>query len=466
MPTTTGLLEQDVVDALQRQLAGPLIGPDDARYDDARSVYNAVHDRRPALIVGAATTTDVGTAVRFAAQHDMPLAVRGGAHSIAGFSTCDDGLVLDLGLLKAVTVDPRRRTIRAQPGLTWAEFNDVTHELGLATTGGIVSTTGIAGLTLGGGMGHLARRCGLSCDNLLSAEIVTADGNVMTCSEEEHPDLFWALRGGGGNFGVVTAFEYQLHPVADVLGGPTFYPLDPDVLHGYAQLVAESDDALNLIFGLVLGPPVPFLADRWHGRPLCVVQACWSGPAAHDDVIRHQLGDIGEIVGQFVDRMPYPVMNTLFDEMLPFGLRHYWRGCFHESISDDAVDVHMSFAQTLPSPESATLIFPIDGMCHRVGPHETAFSYRDASYSVGLGATWRDPEDDDANIEWTRAYHTALRQFAMDGGYVNFSSDDDAAQVRANYRGNYNRLARIKDEFDPGNLFRLNQNISPSARHG
>jgi FAD/FMN-containing dehydrogenase len=466
MTMVGSVVEQTAVEELREGVRGPVIHPGQPAYEEARKVYNALHDRRPALIVRAASVADVMAAVSFARDHGLVLAIRGGAHSIAGFSTSDGGLVLDLGTMKGIRVDPGLQTVRAEPGLTWGDLNHATHAFGLATTGGIVSTTGIAGLTLGGGVGHLARRCGLTSDNLLSADVVTADGSLVTCSEDREPDLFWALRGGGGNFGVVTSFEYRLHPVADILGGPTFYPLDADVLRGYLHLVAEAPHELNAIFGLVLCPPVPFVPEPWHGRPVCVVQTCWSGPPGEDEHIRRHLADIGPTVGQYVDRMPYPVINTLFDELLPSGLRHYWKGCFNRSLSDETIDAHMTFGRTLPTAETATLVFPIDGACHRVGPAESAFAYRDATFAVGLGATWRSPADDDANIAWTRSYYEALRPSAMEGGYVNFSSDDDDTQIRANYRHNHERLVRIKRRYDPRNLFRLNQNISPAAGGG
>ena len=448
---------------LRAQVRGPVIEPGQSQYDEARTVYNARHDRRPAFVVQAATVADVMATVVYARERELPLAVRGGAHSIAGFSTCDDGVVLDLGAMTGVRIDAERREARAEPGVTWGTFNHASHAFGLATTGGIVSTTGIAGLTLGGGMGHLARRCGLTCDNLISADVVLADGSLVTCSDGENPDLFWALRGGGGNFGVVTSFKYRLHSVSDVLGGPTFYPLDGDVVRGYLDLMADAPDELNVILGFVLGPPVPFLPEEWHGQPMCVLITCWSGPDGQDEKIRKRIAALGPVAGQFLERMPYPAVNTLFDELLPAGLRHYWKGCFHETFTAEAIDAHMSYAATLPTIQTATLVFPIDGACHRVGRHETAFSYRDARYAVALGATWSDAAQDDANVAWSRAYYDAVRQFGMGGGYVNFSSDDDQARVRADYRENYSALAQVKQQYDPNNLFQLNQNITPRS---
>ena len=457
-------LATDPAATLAADLRGDVIRPDDPGYDEARAVYNAQHDRRPGLVVRATGVADVIAAVHHAREHDLPLAVRGGGHSIPGFSTCDGGLVLDLGPMRGIRVDPENRTVRAEGGCTWADLNHAAHAFGLATTGGIVSTTGIGGLTLGGGIGHLARRCGLTVDNLLSADVVTADGGFLTCDADRHPDLYWALRGGGGNFGVVTSFEYRLHPVADVLGGPTFFPLDGDVMRGYRRLIAEAPDELGAVLGVTLGPPVPFLRERWHGRPVCLVLACWSGAADGDAGVRARLDAVGPVIGRFLERMPYPAINTLFDELLPKGLHHYWKGHFGTDLPDGAIDVHLEYGAQVPCLETATLVFPIDGACHRVAPDATAFGYRDATFATALGASFPDPADTDRNIAWTRAYDAALRPFSQDGGYVNFMAADDRGMVRANYRHNHERLAAVKGRYDPGNVFRLNHNIEPAVQ--
>lgn len=454
---------ETALESFRTSLRGNLIQPADPSYEESRSVYNAMHDRRPALIVQAAGVADVISTVRFAGDHDAVLAVRGGAHSVPGFGTCDDGVVLDLGRMKGIRIDPERRTARAEGGCTWGDFNHAAAAFGLATTGGIVSTTGIAGLTLGGGMGYLSRRCGLSCDNLLSADVVTADGRFLTCRADENEDLFWALRGGGGNFGVVTSFEYRLHPVADVLGGPTFYPLDGDVMRGYREMMADVPEQLNAILGITLGPPLPFLPDKWHHRPVIVVLTCWSGAAKHDEKVRGQLDRLGPVAGQYLERMPYPVINTLFDELLPPGLFHYWKGCFTRELTDGAIDVHVEHGARVPCLESATLLFPVDGACHRVTADATAFAWRDAGFSTVLGPSWRVAADSASNIAWGREYYDALRPHSAEGGYVNFMSGDDDDRVRANYGQNFERLAAVKARYDPENLFRLNQNIAPSA---
>lgn len=454
-------LDTTAVTRLCGQVSGQVIRVGHPDYDSARAVYNAVHDHRPALIVRALSVPDVVAAVRFAADHELELALRGGGHSIAGYSTCDDGLVLDLSAMHDVQVDTGRRLAQAGGGCTWAQLNDATHAYGLATTGGIVSSTGIGGLTLGGGLGHLARSCGLSCDNLAGAEVVTAAGEVVICDEEQHPDLFWALRGGGGNFGVVTSLRYRLHPVSEILGGPTFFPLDGAVIRHYREFVVNAPEQLGAILGVTLGPPLPFVDPAWHRRPVCVVLGCWTGSPDAGEQLFTTIAGWGPVVGRAVGAMPYPVINTLFDELLPKGLRHYWAGHFSRDLPEGAIDVHLEYGATLPSPQTATLVFPIDGACHRVPAEATAFAYRDSVFATGLGASYAHPADDEANMAWTRAYAAALRPFCQPGGYVGFDMDGDQERVRANYRQHHPRLVSVKQRYDPHNLFRRNQNISP-----
>ncbi|MCK2182405.1 FAD-binding oxidoreductase [Halomonas getboli] len=451
-------------EALASRVKGRLIRPGDADYEAARHVYNALHDRYPALIVQPAETADVVATLAAARTTGLPLAVRGGGHSVAGYATCDGGLVLDLAALNDCRVDPEARTLRAGGGATWADLNRAAAAFGLATPGGIVSTTGIAGLTLGGGLGYLNRRFGLACDNLFAADVVTADGECLSCRKDDHTELFWALRGGGGNFGVVTAFEYRLHEVPDILGGPTFYPLDGEVIRRYVARIFEAPEPLGALLAITRGPPLPFLPEAWHGRPMVAVLSCWSGPEAEDARVGEWLADLGEVVGQALRRMPYPVINTLFDELLPPGLHHYWKGCFSGAPTDEAIAVHLDFGERLPSAETATLLFPLDGACGRVASDATAFAYRDAAFATALGPSWADPADSERNIAWGRDYYRALRPHTDDGGYVNFMADDDGHRVADNYRQHYDRLARLKARVDPGNLFRLNHNIPPAER--
>ncbi|MFF3326234.1 FAD-binding oxidoreductase [Streptomyces sp. NPDC002889] len=461
MTTYAPALDDKRLNRLRGAVRGEVIQPGDPQYDEARKVYNAMHDKRPAIIVRALDVGDIVATVDFAREQDLLLAVRGGSHSVSGYGTCDGGVVLDLGRMRGIRVDPTARTTRAEGGCTWADVNHATHAFGLATTGGIVSSTGIGGLTTGGGMGHLARRCGLVCDNLISADLVTADGSFLTCTQEQNADLLWAVRGGGGNFGVVASFEYRLHAVADILGGPTFYPLDADVLRRYRELIADSDEKLGAVLVVGLGPPVPFLPERWHGRPLCGVVTCWSGPEDEDDQVRARLAGLGPVVGQYVERMPYPVINTLFDELLPAGLFHYWKGTFSQGLPDGAVDAYVEYGATTPTIQSATVVFPIDGACHRVGTDETSFTYRDADFATALSPTLPTRAECEAAVGWARAFFSALEPHSLEGGYVNFMDQDDQGRVRANYRQNYDRLQEVKRRYDPGNLFRLNHNIAP-----
>jgi hypothetical protein len=370
-------------------------------------------------------------------------------------------VVLDLGRMRGIRVDPGTRTAWAEGGCTWGDFNHATHAFGLATTGGVVSSTGIGGLTTGGGMGYLARRCGLACDNVVAVDLVTADGSFLTCTEEQNADLLWAVRGGGGNFGVVTSFAYRLHPVADILGGPTFYPLDGEVIRRYWELIADSDERLGAVLVVGLGPPVPFLPERWHGRPLCGVAVCWTGPEERDDEIRARLAGLGPVLGQMVGRMPYPVINTLFDELLPAGLFHYWKGTFSRGLPDGAIDAYVEYGASTPSIESATVVFPLDGAVQRVAPQDTAFAYRDIDFATALAPTLTSREDCEAQKDWVRAFYGALRPHSVEGAYVNFMDRDDQHRVQDNYRANYDRLVRIKRRHDPGNLFRFNHNIAP-----
>jgi FAD/FMN-containing dehydrogenase len=455
-------MTETVASELRTRVRGEVIEPWHPDYNQARAVYNAAHDTYPAIIVRAVDASDVAAALRFARDHDLLLAVRGGGHSIAGFSTCDGGLVVDLSRMRDIRVDPQRRTARAGGGCTWGEFNHATHGYGLATTGGIVSSTGIAGLTLGGGFGFLMRRYGLTCDNLLSAEVVTADGTVLTCDERREPDLFWALRGGGGNFGVVTSFEYRLHPVGEILGGPTFFPLDGGVLGAYREMIADAPEALGAIAALALIPPAPFVAPEWRGRPGIALLTCWTGPAAEGERLIASFRDWAPVAGSMVGPMPYPAINTLFDQDLPAGLHHYWKGHFARGLPDDAVAAHLTFGASIPSPQSSTLFFPLNGATARVGPGDTAFAYRDATFAVALGPSWPDPADSAVNVDWCRRYAAAVAPWAEEGGYVNFASAEDHGRVAADYRGNYARLGAIKRRYDPGNLFRRNHNIAPA----
>jgi len=440
---------------------GAVLTPTDADYDRARRVYNAMHDCRPLLIVRATGVADVVATVRYAASQDALLAVRGGGHSVAGFGTCDGGIVLDLGGMKQIDVDPDRRVARVGPGCTWGELDRALHPHGLATPGGVISTTGVAGLTLGGGIGHLSRRCGLSCDNLRAAEVVLSDGRTIVCSEDREPDLFWALRGGGGNFGVVTMFEFRLHPIRDVVAGPIFFAPDVAVASRYREALARAPKELGCLLAFTIAPPAPFVPPEWHLKPIVGVVPCFSGRIADAADAIAPIRALGEVVGEHVGAIPYPVVNTFFDELLPPGLRHYWKANFFDELPAEALAVHLAHGAQTPTVESGAFIYPIDGAVHDVRPDATAFAHRDANFALIIDATWHEPSDDARCIAWARDYYAALEPYADHGGYVNFMNADDAARVDANYRGTLARLRELKRRYDPENLFRVNHNIAP-----
>jgi FAD/FMN-containing dehydrogenase len=454
----TSTLEQ-----LRARVRGQVITPDDADYEEARKVYNAMIDRRPRVVVRCTSTNDVAATVDFARENGLDLAVRGGSHSVPGFGTVDDGVVADLSPMSDVTVDPSKRTARAQGGVTWGIFNDATNAHGLATTGGIISTTGIGGLTLGGGIGYLSRGFGLSCDNLLSAEVVTADGRTIKASERENEDLFWALRGGGGNFGVVTSFEYQLHPVKDIYGGPMLFELDDAraLLEWYRDFIATAPEEFGGFPGWQIAPPLPFIPESRHGDTFAVFVSCWAGPIEKGEGIVKPIRDVAPVVAEHVGPMPYPAINSAFDALLPPGLQQYWKANFLKDLSDGQINAQIEWGPKVPTMNSTGHIYPINGACHRVAPDATAFAYRDANFATVIAGAWPDPADNKANTKWVRDFSDASAQYAEEGGYINFMAEDDQDRIKANYKGNYERLREVKRKFDPGNLFHVNQNIKP-----
>jgi FAD/FMN-containing dehydrogenase len=415
-------------------------------------------------VVRCAGTDDVIAAVNFARENDLDLAVRGGGHSVPGFGTADDAVVIDLSGMRAVDVDPDGRTARSEGGATWGTFNDATHAHGLATTGGVVSTTGVGGLTLGGGIGYLARGVGLSCDNLLSAEVVTADGRVLTASEDENEDLFWALRGGGGNFGVVTAFEFRLHPVTEVYGGPLFFDQRDagTVLRAYRELIAAAPEQFGGFPAWQIAPPLPFIPEERHGETMLAFVACWAGPIADGERVLKPLRDAAPVVAEHVGTIPYPALNSAFDALYPpGGLQHYWKANFVKELTDEAIEAHLEHGPKVPVVNSTVHIYPINGACNRVAPDATAFAHRDAMFATVIAGMWPDPADNEANIQWVRDYYDATAPLSEEGGYVNFMSGDDQGRIKANYGDSYDRLVEVKRKYDPDNLFHLNQNIRP-----
>jgi FAD/FMN-containing dehydrogenase len=448
---------------LRDRVRGETITPGDLEYDDARRVYNAMIDRRPHVVVRPLGADDVVAAVEFARANELPVAIRGGGHSVPGFGTADDAVVIDLSEMREVDVDPHGRIARAEGGVTWGVFNDATHEHGLATTGGIISTTGIGGLTLGGGIGYLVRGFGLACDNLVSAEVVTADARRVTASESENEDLFWALRGGSGNFGVVTAFEYRLHPVEQVYAGPILYELDDaaTVLKFYRDYIKDAPRELGGFPGWQIAPPLPFIPEDRHGEPFLIFVACWAGPVEEGEAALAPFREVAPVVAEMVGQMPYPALNSAFDALVPAGLQHYWKGTFAKELTDEAIEAHLEHGPKVPAVNSTVHIYPINGAVHDVASDATAFPYRDVNFATVIAGMWPEPADNDANIDWVRGFYEATAPHSEEGAYINFLAGDDQGRIRANYQGNYDRLVEIKRKYDPDNIFRVNQNIQP-----
>jgi hypothetical protein len=445
-------------------LGGRLIGPADADYDEARKVYNAMIDKRPALIARCADADDVAKVVAFARRHDLLLAVCGGGHNGGGLGTCDDGVVIDLSPMKKIHVDPHARTVRVGGGCVWGEVDRATNEHGMATPSGIISTTGVGGLTLGGGLGHLTRKCGLTIDNLIEAEVVLADGEQVRASAEEHPDLYWALRGGGGNFGVVTSFLFRLHDVSTVVGGPTFWPVElgAEVLSAYRDFLPSAPRELSGFFAFHTVPPAPPFPEAIHMRKVCGVVWCYVG--SEDDAARAMkplLDAVPEPLMHGVAPMPHPALQSAFDGLYPAGEQWYWRADFVREVSDDAVEIHARFGAEMPTLKSTMHLYPIDGAAHDVAASDTAWSYRDATFNSVFAGVDPDPANAEAIRQWSVDYFEALHPHSAGGGYVNMMMDEGPERVRASYRDNYDRLARIKATYDPDNVFRVNQNIAP-----
>jgi FAD/FMN-containing dehydrogenase len=454
------------VERLPARVRGPVIYPADPEYDAARAIWNGAIDRRPACIVRCAGVADVVAAVGFARERDLTVAVRAGGHGVGGHALCDGGLVIDLSPMKGIRVDPAAHTARAEAGVLWGELDRETQLHGLATVGGIVTHTGIAGLTLGGGIGWLMRKHGATVDNVLSADVVTAQGEVVTASEEENPDLFWAIRGGGGNFGIVTSFEYRLHPVGPiVLAGPVFHSLEdaPEVLRFYREFIAAAPDELTTIFELSVAPPAPFLPEEVHGTPIVMVGACYAGPPNDGAEVVRSLKQFGRPIVDLLEPKPYTALQSMFDPMVPHGWHRYWKSVELPPLTDDAIDTLVEHAAAQTSPKSYCIVFQLGGAMARVAEDETAFSQRDAAHNVNINAVWTD-EDPGAerHIAWARDFFDAIQQHAGGRVYVNFLGEEGGDRVRQAYGArNYERLVELKRAYDPTNFFRLNQNIQP-----
>jgi len=459
-------MQQELTTQLRSQLRGVVIGPSDPGYDEARKVYNAMISRKPKLIAKCADVADVITAVAFGRQHGLKVSIRGGGHNAGGLGVCDDGLVIDLSTIKYVHVDAAAGTVRVGGGTTWGDVDHATHAFGLAVPSGIISTTGVAGLTLGGGLGYLTRQFGLTIDNLLAADVVLADGTFVVASATENADLFWAIRGGGGNFGVVTSFLFRAHPVKTVVAGPMLWEIDDaaDVMKWYREFIVNAPEQLNGFFAFMTVPPAPPFPEALHFRKMCGIVWCYNGPQEQAEKLLAPLRKFRQPAFEFFAPMPFPVLNSMFDALYTPGLQWYWKADFVKELSDKAIALHVKHAAALPTLHSTMHLYPINGAAHRMKAGDTPWGYRDAIWSEVIVGVDPDPANKDRITAWARDYWEALHPYGAGGGYVNFMMEGEGEdRIRATYGDNYQRLARIKAKYDPENFFRVNQNIPPAA---
>ena len=455
---------ESAIDRFDATLGGRLIRPGDRDYDEARAVWNGMFDLHPGLIARCESASDVVRAVDFARQNEMEVAVRAGGHSVSGKSTRDGGLVIDLSPMNRVEVDPQRKIARVDGGALGRDFDEATQLHGLAATMGTDSTTGVGGLTLGGGIGFLARSCGLACDNLVAAELVLADGSFVRASESENSDLLWAIRGGGGNFGIVTSFEFRLHEIGpEVLVAQIFHPFSEarEVLSYYADFMSRASDEVGCYALVVNVPPVEPFPDAFHGERAVVLACCYAGAVDEGEAALRPLAEFGNPFLKLVTPMPYAALQQAFDASNPAGKRYYWKSQFLRQLSDGAIDVIVKHGDSLPGPFSAVFLEPMGGTVNRIAGDATAFPHRDAAFNLGISAGWEDAATDDQAIEWARQFHAELTPFSTGGVYVNYLDRDDGARLQSAYGENMQRLRRIKAKYDPDNFFSTNQNIGP-----
>jgi FAD/FMN-containing dehydrogenase len=458
-------MNSGTVAKLQEGFRGEVITTDNPSYDAARKVYNAMIDKRPAAFARCADIADIMAAVRFGRENNLLTAIRGGGHNAGGLGICDDGLVVDLSHMKNVHLDLKSGTVRVAPGCVWGDVDHAVHAFGMATPSGIISTTGVAGLTLGGGIGHLTRKYGLTIDNLLSVDMILADGSFVTADAKENPDLFWAVRGGGGNFGVVTSFLFRLHPVDMVHAGPTFWPLDQteEVMKVYREFIVQAPEDVNGFFAFLTIPPVPLFPAHLHNQKVCGVMWCCTGSSDAAEKATKPMRSVGKPVLDHVGQVPFPAVQTLFDGLYPPGLQWYWRADFFKEISDAAIAKHAEHGSKLPTMHSTMHLYPISGAAQRVGNQDTAFSYRDANWAGVIVGVDPDPANREKITQWCKDYFDATHPYSSGGAYVNFMMEEGQERVQASFRENYKRLATVKKKYDPTNFFRVNQNILPAA---
>ena len=458
------MLNETTIQTFRSALRGQLIEPQDAGYDEARKVYNAMIDKSPRMIAQCVDVADVISAVNFGRDNDMLISIRGGGHNAGGLGICDDGLVIDLSMIKYTRVDPAAKTVVAGGGCLWGDIDHATHAFGMATPSGIISTTGVGGLTTGGGVGHLTRKCGLSIDNLLSVDMVLADGSFVTANKDQNPDLFWGVRGGGGNFGVVTAFTFKLHPIDMIYGGPMLWELSETekIMKWYRDFIVKAPDDLNGFFAFLTVPPGPPFPEHLHLKKMCGVVWAYTGPMDKAEEVFKPIRAVSPPALDFVGPLPQPALQGMFDGLFPPGLQWYWRADFIKEISDAAIKEHVKFGAALPTMLSTMHLYPINGAAGRIGKNDTAWSYRDANWAQVMVGVDPDPANKEKITSWCKGYFDALHPYAAGGAYVNFMMDEGEDRVKASYRDNYDRLVVIKKKYDPKNVFRVNQNIKPS----
>jgi FAD/FMN-containing dehydrogenase len=450
---------------LKGMLRGELIEPTDANYNLARKVYNGMIDKKPAAIAKCNDVADVIACVNFARENKILLAVRGGGHNGGGLGVCDNGLVIALSGIRYAHVDPVAKTVRVGGGSTWADVDHATHAFGLATPSGIISSTGVGGLTLGGGLGHLTRKCGLSIDNLLEADVVLADGTCVTANEKNHEDLYWALRGGGGNFGVVTSFLFRLHNVDTLYAGPMLWELSESkrIMKWYRDFIKTAPDELNGFFAFLTVPPGPPFPENLHNKKMCGIVWAYSGPLDKAEKVFEPIRNLGNIALDFVGPIPHPALQSMFDALYVPGYQWYWRADYMNELSDKAIDEHIKFGSEMPTLWSTMHMYPVNGAAGRIKNDATAWSYRDATWAQVIVGVDPDPANRDLVTKWTKDYWEALHPYSAGGAYINFMMDEGQDRIRATYKDNYDRLAMVKAKYDPNNLFRVNQNIKPAV---
>jgi FAD/FMN-containing dehydrogenase len=459
---------QQAIQEFRGQFRGTVLEPGDAGFDESRKVYNAMIDRKPRLIAQCTDVADVMAAVRMARANDLRVAVRGGGHNAGGLGVCDDGLVIDLAPIKYVRVDPSSRTVLVGAGCKWRDVDHAAHAFGLAVPSGIISSTGVAGLTLGGGLGHLTRKYGLTIDNLLSVDMVLADGSFAVANAEENPDLFWAIRGGGGNFGIVTSFLFEGQPVHTVCAGPMLWNLEDaaDVMKWYREFITQAPEEMSGFVAMMTVPPGPPFPEKLHLRKMCAIIWCYQGAQEQANAILEPIRSYRPPAFEFFVPMPFPMLQGMFDPIYPAGLQWYWKADFFKELSDAAIEKHLEHAAALPTWQSTMHLYPVNGKTNRVGETDTAFAHRDAVWSEVIVGVDPDPANRERIVNWARDYYEALHPFGAGGAYLNFMMEEGEDRIRATYRGNYDRLAAIKAKYDPDNFFRINQNIRPAASRG